>query len=153
MRPRGELELHAYLTDEAIDLEESLLPLPLRGRGSDGQAGTAVVHIPQPFTFLLMKLHAFADRAKDANRDLGRHHAADVYRIVAMLTSEEYDAVRAGIERHRGAPAVRRAREIVSTAFNSPTALGIVRLREHGSPAASAGVDPLIGALTDLFRP
>jgi hypothetical protein len=58
VRPRGAVELHAYLTDEAIDFEKSLLALELDGIGSDNQAGTVTVHIPQPFTFLLMKLHA-----------------------------------------------------------------------------------------------
>jgi hypothetical protein len=42
--------------------------------GSDERAGTVSVYIPQPFTVLPMKLHAFADRMSDADVDLGRHH-------------------------------------------------------------------------------
>lgn len=85
VRPRGELQLHAYLADEAIDFDKSLLPIPVEGFDSNGNPGSVNVYVPQPFTFLLMKLHAFADRSEDVNKDLGRHHALDVYRIVAML--------------------------------------------------------------------
>jgi hypothetical protein len=81
VRPRGDLQLHAYLTNEAIDFDQALLPLPVSGTRSDGTQATATIFIPQPFSFLLMKLHAFADRVADANRDLGRHHALDIYQL------------------------------------------------------------------------
>jgi hypothetical protein len=152
VRPRGQLELHAYLTDEAIDFDRSLLSLSIEGVGSDAQPGTVTVHVPQPFTFILMKLHAFADRAQDLNRDLGRHHALDVYRLVAMLTPTEYDEVRRNVERNGASSAVRRSREIVADAFSSPTAIGIIRLREHELFRETMSVGPLIGALADLFR-
>jgi len=35
IRPRGDVELHAYLTEEALDFESSLLPLTIEGVGSD----------------------------------------------------------------------------------------------------------------------
>jgi hypothetical protein len=128
VRPRGKVELHAYLTEEALDFELSLLPLTVEGIGSDGKAGQAIVFIPQPFTFLLMKLHAFADRAENADSDLGRHHALDVYRIVAMLTEEEYALVRLGVENHTTSDPVHRAREIIAKYFSSPTAMGMIRM-------------------------
>jgi hypothetical protein len=46
LRPRGELELHAYLTEEAIAFDESLLPLSVEGVGSDGIAASVLVHVP-----------------------------------------------------------------------------------------------------------
>jgi hypothetical protein len=152
VRPRGNLELHAYLTDEAIDFEKSLLELDISGTRSDGQAGSASIFVPQPFTLLLMKLHAVADRADDADRDLGRHHALDVYRIVAMLTPEEYSAVHANTLLHRGSRAVQRACEIVNKFFHSTTAMGIIRLREHSLFTSAMKSEPLIDALRDLFR-
>jgi hypothetical protein len=152
VRPRGELELHAYLADEAIDFDKSLLPLTIEGIGSDGQQGSVTVYIPQPFTFLLMKLHAFADRTEDVNRDLGRHHALDVYRIVAMMTDDEYRDVRANIERYADNAAVQRARQIVGDSFSSQTSLGIIRLREHSLFTNAMNPDALIGALADLLR-
>lgn len=151
VRPKGQLQLHAYLADEAIDFDKSLLPISVDGVGSDGQRGSVTVYIPQPFTFLLMKLHAFSDRTEDANKDLGRHHALDVYRIVAMLTAEEFDEVRANVERNTNSPAVARARQIISDGFNSATALGVLRLREHPLFTAAMDTAAMIRALADLF--
>jgi hypothetical protein len=152
VRPHGELELHAYLADDAIDFDKSPLPLRIPGTTSDGQSGEVTVYIPQPFTFLLMKLHAFADRLDDRRRDLGRHHALDVYRIVAMLTPDEYDDVRANVVRHEPSPSVRRARGIVVDAFSAPAAIGILRLREHELFTTAMETTPFVAALTDLFR-
>lgn len=152
VRPRGNLELHAYLTNEALDFELSLLPLTIEGVGSDNRAGNVVVHVPQPFTFLLMKLHAFADRVEDSDTDLGRHHALDVYRVVAMLTEEEYTLVRQSIERHAALQPVLRAREIIEAYFSAPTALGILRMREHSLFTARMDVGRFFAALVDLFR-
>jgi hypothetical protein len=45
-----------------------------------------------------MKLHAFGDRMDDADAYLGRHHALDIYRIVAMLTEGDYTLVRQGVQ-------------------------------------------------------
>jgi hypothetical protein len=147
VRPRGELQLHAYLTAEAIDFEQSLLPLTIEGTKSDG----TTVYVPQPFTFLLMKLHAFADRLADANRDLGRHHALDVYRIIAMLTPEEYDAVRESVRRHSTSPSVDRARQIIAEHFSSPTSLGALRLREHALFTGRMDVGAMLSTLAELF--
>jgi hypothetical protein len=151
VRPRGPLELHAYLTEEALGLEESLLALTVSGVGSDAQASSVVVHIPQPFTFLMMKLHAFADRSADPDADLGRHHALDVYRIVAMLTEDEFEQVRQRVKHHGASHPVVQARQIVQTHFSSPTALGLIRLREHSLFAQRMDTGGLVGALAELF--
>ncbi len=152
IRPRGKLELHAYLTEEALEIESSLLSLPINGVGSNGQADRVVVHIPQPFTFLLMKLHAFDDRMGDADADLGRHHALDVYRVVAMLTEADYSLVRRGVQNHGASDPIRRVRDIVSTHFSSSAAMGVIRMKEH--PLFTPRMDDgrLIEALADLFQ-
>jgi hypothetical protein len=152
VRPRGKLELHAYLTEEALDIESSLLSLPVEGIGSDGRADRVVVYIPQPFTFLLMKLHAFGDRMEDADADLGRHHALDIYRVVAMLTEADYALVRQGVQKHTASNPVLRVREIVSMHFSSPTSLGVIRMKEHPLFTPRMDVDRFIAALADLFR-
>jgi hypothetical protein len=156
VRPRvsapDKLELHAYLTAEALDIESSLLSIPVEGVGSDGQAGRAVVHIPQPFTFLLMKLHAFGDRIDDADAYLGRHHALDIYRIVAMLTEGDYALVRQGVQKHAASKPILRVREIVSTHFSSSTAMGVVRMKEHPLYTPRMDDGRLVEALADLFR-
>jgi hypothetical protein len=151
VRPRGDLELHAYLTEEALDFEESLFAITLDGVGSDKQSGTVTVRIPQPFTFLLMKLHAFADRMNDANVDLGRHHSLDVYRIVAMLTEAEFNQVRQTVNKHSASRPLARGREIVREHFASPTAMGLIRLREHALFTPRMDAAALVKNLKDLF--
>jgi predicted nucleotidyltransferase len=64
------VQLHAYVTDEAIALDTDPLSVSLE----DGVS----VWIPNAFSFLLMKLHACADRLDDEDKQLGRHHALDV---------------------------------------------------------------------------
>lgn len=151
LRPRGKLELHAYLTEEALAFDESLLPLNVEGVRSDGTAASIVVHVPQPFTFLLMKLHAFVDRVADADADLGRHHALDVYRIVAMLTEQEYDSVREATQKHATSRPLRRARDIASTFFSSPESLGVLRMREHPLFGQRMDARRLTETLSNLF--
>jgi hypothetical protein len=129
-----------------------LLPLTIEGVGSDAIEGLVVVYIPQPFTFLLMKLHAFADRLQDHRVDLGRHHALDVYRIIAMLTEEEYAAIRQSVEKHAASLPIHRAREIVGEHFSSPAAMGVIRIQEHALFAAPMNTTALVNALVDLFR-
>ena len=151
VRPRGDLELHAYLTEEALDFEESLFAIMLDGAGSDKQPGAVAVNIPQPFTFLLMKLHAFADRMNDANVGLGRHHSLDVYRIVAMLTEAEFNQVRQMVKKHSTSRPLARAREIIRDHFSSPTTKGLIRLREHALFTARMDGTELVKNLNDLF--
>ena len=38
----------------------------------------------------MMKLFAFRDRKEDRDKNLGRHHALDLYAIVAMQVESEY---------------------------------------------------------------
>jgi len=151
VRPRGELELHAYLTEEALDFEESLQEMTITGHGSDNTPGTVTVFIPQAFTFLLMKLHAFADRLNDPKVDLGRHHALDVYRIVAMLTEAEFDQVRQLAKKHSASRPVVRVRQIIREHFSSPSAMGLIRLREHTLFTPRMDVTGLVKNLADLF--
>lgn len=99
-----------------------------------------------------MKLHAFGDRVDDADADLGRHHALDVYRVVAMLTEDEYALVHHGVEKNAESGPVLRVREIVSTLFSSPTARGVIRMKEHPLFTPRMDVDRFINALADLFQ-
>ena len=80
-----------YLTREALALGLALFELTLTGQRSDGEPVDLLVYVPNPFTYLLMKLHAFRNRKDDPDKRLASHHALDVYRIVSMLTRDEYD--------------------------------------------------------------
>ena len=125
--PKGTLKFHARQTDEAIELDLRAGRILVEGRCSDGRTQASFIFIPHPFTYLMMKLFAFDDRKDDPGKDVGRHHAMDLYRIVAMMTEPEYDeAVLLGKNYCRD-PRVQRARQIISRHFSSPTDLGMLR--------------------------
>ena len=79
-------------------------------------------------------------------------NALDVYRIIAMMTEEEYTGVRKGIEKHATSSPIFRAREIVAKYFSSPTATGAIRIREHPLFTARMDTVRLVKELADLFR-
>jgi hypothetical protein len=107
--------------------------------------------VPDAFPYLMMKLHALADRKDDENKDLGRDHALDVYTIVGMMTEPEYDrARRIGGERADD-PNVRRAREIVQQDFATPASVGMLRIREHRLFQPGFEVDQFLEVLREIF--
>lgn len=129
--PRNTLRFHARQTDEAIELDARAVALDIEGRRPDGTTTTWTIQVPHPFTYLMMKLFAFDDRKDDEEKNVGRHHAMDLYRIVAMTTESEYeDTVSLGTA-YQGDPRIQRARRIVYDHFDRPTDLGMLRLREH----------------------
>lgn len=143
VRPKGDVELHAYLANEAVTLNIEPLMLPLGGDLS--------VLIPNAFAFLLMKLHAASDRFDDEYKQLGRHHALDVYRVLAMLTEIEEQLVRRLRAEYQADPAVKRAAEIVATHFIDATSLGVIRMREHELVHNEMKIGVAVELLRDLF--
>jgi hypothetical protein len=151
VRPRGEIEFHAHTVEEALHIEDQPIRIPVEGLASDGTLFRGTVYVPEAFPYLMMKLHAFSDRKADANKDLGRHHALDTYAIVGMMTEAEFErAKRLGVE-NREEPHVERARAIVGADFSSPTALGLLRLREHPLFVAKFMTSDLVSVLAELF--
>lgn len=144
VRPKGKVELHAYLAQEAITLEVDPLSIPL---GS----GVSVL-IPNAFSLLLMKLHACHDRLDDEDKDLGRHHALDIYRILAMLSEPEDDLVRRLRQDHRGNAAVKGAMEIAAEIFANVTSRGVLRMREHALATEAMQVERVLELLHDLLK-
>jgi hypothetical protein len=69
-----------------------------------------------------------------------------------MLTQVEFDQVQAAVKNHTASRPVLRAREIIATYFSSPTAMGMLRMREHSLFTTRMDVTMLIGALLDLFK-
>jgi hypothetical protein len=114
-----------------LTLTESPLVIEIAGTLSTGQALTAPVTIPHPFSYLLMKLTAYRDRRNDADKDLGRHHALDVFRIVAMLTEPERDQVQAKQRRFVGDAQVRSCIQLVRSDFAGSTTPGVLAMRAH----------------------
>ena len=100
----------------------------------------------------MMKLFAFRDRKGDENKDLGRHHALDVYAIVAMQAESEYqESLRLG--RQYGADRhVEAARGILRIDFAEPISIGVIRLREHSLFRPEFPVGEFIAVLRDIFQ-
>jgi len=144
VRPKGDVELHAYLTEEAIALEVEPLSVVL-------EDGVSVL-IPNAFSFLLMKLHACRDRLDDEDKQLGRHHALDVYRVLAMLSEPEDQLVRRLRRDHRDSAAVKRAAGIAADIFADITSRGALRMREHALASSNMQVERALELLHDLFE-
>lgn len=151
VRPKGSLKLHARHTEEAIEIDTKSVEMPISGDCSDGAAYSTTIFIPPAFTYLMMKLFAYNDRKDDARSDLGRHHAMDLYRIVAMMDEPEYEQARELAQFYANDDRVHRAREIIKTDLATPTSRGVLRLREHALFRESLQVDEFIDVLGDLF--
>ncbi len=135
VKPIGSSGLHARAANDAIGVEHEPVHLSL----GDGTRSSEVL-VPQAFPFALMKLGALRDRVNDTNKDEGRHHALDTYRIVAMLTEAEDDVARMLAARYSAHPVITAAKRTVDELFAAPNGLGGLRLREH--PLCPADADP-----------
>jgi Nucleotidyl transferase AbiEii toxin, Type IV TA system len=143
VRPKGDVQLHAYLTREAIGLEVEPFVVPLENEAS--------VTIPNAFSLLLMKLHACHDRLGDENKQLGRHHALDVCRLLAMLTEPELALAQRLRREYRDDDATKNAAIIVEESFAEMTSLAVLRMREHALASAEMQVEQSFDLLHDLF--
>jgi len=150
-RPRG--KVHAPPTDEALGFQEHTMAIPVKGRLSGGDPYEATVHVPSAFTLLLMKLHAFRDRRNDEEKDLARHHALDIYRILAMMTEQEFEQTRQQVVGHRNRPAVVEAARIAREHFASDESLGSLRLRGHALWDERMALAECLSALKHFFGP
>jgi len=135
VKPKGSSGLHARAADDALEVEHD----PLRVSVSD-EDRTCDVLVPQAFSFALMKLGALRDRIGDADKDEGRHHALDLYRIMAMLTESEETTAKVLRVRHAGNPVVVEAIRATDELFAGARGLGRIRLREH--PLCPKDADP-----------
>lgn len=132
VRPRGpEPQLHAHPTNEAIGFEDNPLEIRVVGSLTTGEPFEETVLVPQAFTYLFMKLYAFRDQKAAVKKGFATHHALDLYRIVCMLTREEYEAIREKAMRMSSHPVVVEGARIVAEDFASETSTGTLRLRDH----------------------
>jgi hypothetical protein len=151
-RPVGPIKLHAHTLEEALHIDESSVAIIVSGVRSNGEPSQAQIHLPQPFTYLMMKLFAFRDRKDDEDKGLGRHHALDLYAIVAMQAESEYhESLHLGRvygkDKH-----VETARAIIRTDFADPTSTGVIRLREHSLFRLEFPVGEFVAVLKDIFQ-
>ena len=152
IRPHDATEIHGFLTDEAVTLEEYLLPIEISENDKNLK-----IYLPHPFTSLVMKLFALRDRLDDEEKEFGAYHAFDIYRIIAMMTEEEWNqAVHLG-SKYLEDLKIREAGEIVGRLFQEQESLGILRIRQHALSANSSifdeNLNKLIEDLRELFKP
>jgi hypothetical protein len=152
VRPKGDIQFHAHTAHEAVHLEDRPVELEVQGRTSDGANYLGRVFVPEAFPYLMMKLHAFADRKDDANKNLGRHHALDVYTIVGMMTEPEYERAKALGAAEVEEEHVLRARGIVAADFSDVNAQGLLRLREHALFRPDFRLEEFMAVLREIFR-
>lgn len=151
VRPRPSVNIHAHPVDEALTLEEGLLPVTINGVTSSGIPHQAAIFIPHPLTFVMMKLFAFRDRLADAAKEFARYHALDIYSVLATTTEKEWGEALELQEVHRAASVVIEAARIVREHFSSSSSLGMLRLRESPYSRANLQVNEFLAALHELF--
>lgn len=127
IKPRKAGNIHGYLTEEAVTLEENLQPIDV----SDAGEPPLEIYLPHPFSYLVMKLFAVRDRLEDEKKDFGAYHAFDIYRIVGMMTMREWNEAQDLKARYRDQPKIKEAGRIVGELFASPESIGVLRVRQH----------------------
>jgi len=152
-RPRSKsVQLHAHPVPEAISIENEAVAIRTEGVLSTGKKYAAEIYIPQGFSYILMKLNAFRDQRHNAEKDEARHHALDLYRILAMMTRSEYERARRLSGEHSQDEKVVEAREIATEYFSTPEALGSLRLQEHPLFRREMNVQQFLSELAAIIR-
>lgn len=152
-RPKPSVGIHAHPMNEATTLEEGLLTVTLEGMLESGDSWQGDVYLPNPYTFLMMKLFAFADRLQDSNKDFGRYHALDMYSIMATTMEEEWKQALELRDSRGDDPYVLEAGRLVSEYFSALDRLGMIRLRESPYYRAELQLDEFMSAFQELFPP
>lgn len=150
-RPKGDLQLHAHPVPEALDLSDRVEKVVLAGTTSAKRQYSSKVSVPSPFTYLMMKVTAFGDLLDNEDKNLGRHHALDVYRIVAMMTEEQFTETKSQFKQHSLSPYVKRVRSLVTDCFLTEQSIGILRMREHAFWDNNVRLSDFMGALKDII--
>ena len=145
--PVPKIEFHAHPLDEALTLEEHLKSVVIESSGRQGE-----VFLPHPFSFIMMKLFALRDRQDDPEKDYGRHHALDIYTIVAMMTSREWEESLQLAEKYKHSSKAQEAAGIVKEMFKDELSPGVIRLRESKYYKPSFQLVECLRALKDLFK-
>lgn len=151
VKPKPSVNLHASKLEEALAVDRHPISIPIQGQLSSGELYQTEVLIPQAFTYLLMKLCAFRDRMDDADKNLGQHHALDIYRIVGLLTRDEDADVRKLSSEFAEHPVVVDVRQIAVNHFVSTDGIGRLRIREHPLYTSVLDLDRLARGLEKLL--
>ncbi len=145
--------LHAHPTAEAVAIEDECRGIQLQGDLTSGGPHSAVILIPQAFSYMMMKLFAFHDRRNDPQKDLGQHHALDLYRTIAMMTEDEHEVAIRLKGQHKQNPEVLKAGLYVREYFSSVDSLGTLRLREHQHYSEDMDTATFLDTIVEFFPP
>lgn len=152
-RPRPSSQLHAHPVEEALTLVERVEMDNIEGTLSTGANWHAVINLPQMYTFLLMKIFAFADRHQDAAVDYGRHHVLDMYAIMAATSESQWRSALELKTAYSTHPTVLAASAHVGKLFPTSDSIGMLRLRESPYYRDGMDVDEFLSILHELFPP
>ena len=112
-----------------------------------------IVLLPHPFAFLLLKLFAYRDQHQNADKNYGRYHAFDIYRIVAMITETEYPEIEAQARRYNQEAQLVEARHVITELFQSDTSKGTLAVREYAETEEfNLSAEQASEFITDLSR-
>lgn len=150
-RPNPSIGIHAHPVDEALTLEEGLLPIVLAGNLSSGKAWESEIFLPHPYTFSMMKLFAFRDRLDDPDKEFGRYHALDLYTIMATTTEKDWEYALHLRDQYKEAPSVKEAGKLVSEYFSSQDRIGMIRLMESAYYRTGMQNEDFMSALQEMF--
>ncbi len=146
IRNRKAKQIHAHAAPEAFCIGEGVMVL------EPGGAAEFRVRIPHPYSFLLLKLYAYRDRRDDPAKELGRYHAFDLYRIVAMMTEEEYEATEGFRDRFAEDEIVEEAQRIVAELFADVDSRGALAILEHARTVGATIRDKDLNAFLDDLK-
>lgn len=99
----------------------------------------------------MMKLFAFKDQVTNENKDYGRHHALDLYTIMATTTENEWEKNLNFREEFRDEEKVIEARSYVSKYFSDVDKMGIIRIKESPYFRDALQIDKFISAMKEIF--
>ena len=125
LRPKAVTEIHAHVCEEAFSVAEKALYVEVKGDS------TVSVMLPHPFSFFLLKLFAYRDQVHNQEKEYGRYHAFDIYRVAAMTSETEYAEVMSLARKYADDELVKEAGRIVSTLFDSTQSTGVLAIREY----------------------
>lgn len=142
VRPKGAVQLHAYLTPEVFALSDHIQAISNRGN----------LYVPSGITFLIMKLHAFKDRFQKNDQEKAAHHAMDTYRVISMMTEAQFNESKSLLQRKSESTVCSSTSEVVEKYFahNLP---GVLKIREHPLYRREFELETFCSVLEELFRP
>jgi hypothetical protein len=113
------------------------------------------VFLPHPFTYITMKLFALRDRLEDEEKDFGAYHAFDIYRVISMMTEEEWEQSCTMRDEFAEELKIQEARQIVGELFSNDDSLGVLRIKQHAKLVETELLDEnilaLVKDLNELF--